>query len=206
MKRALTVSNLLSYTPDLLEFEDEWLRSFGKPECTGSILIYGMPKMGKTSFALKFAKYLTRFGSVIYDSIEEGKSQTFKLAVLRENMKEAKQRFHWLNKETVPELVERLKARRSPRIIFFDSIQFAELTFKEYKMLKETFPNKLFVFISHVDGREPDGRAAKRIKRDADVFVYIEGFRAFPEGRYGGGESFDIWPEKAQKYWNGKLK
>ena len=56
--------------------------------------------------------------------------------------------------------------------------------------------------MSHVDGNLPEGRVARKIWRDADVYIRVEGFRGFPVGRYGGGEPIDIYPERAVRYWD----
>jgi hypothetical protein len=80
-------------------------------------------------------------------------------------------------------------------------VQFAELTYVQYKQMKEGFPRKLFIYVSHIDGKQPDGRVAKRIMRDSNIVFRIEGHRAFPVGRYGGNGTIDIWAERANAYW-----
>jgi hypothetical protein len=147
------------------------------------------------------AKYLTSFRRVAYDSVEEGLSLTMQMALERVAMEETGTRFILLEKEEIGELKERLIKKMSPEIVFLDSVQFAELTFTDYKMMKATFPHKLFVYISHKKGHEPDGRTATRIWRDANVVFNVEGFRAFPVGRYGGGESIDVDEKMAAEYW-----
>lgn len=202
MKRAWSVDNLLNAKFRTLDFEGAWLDSCGCPELAGSWFIYGPPKNGKTSFAMLLAKYLTRFGRVAYDSVEEGFSQSIRDAMVRADMKEVGRRLILLDKEDVGELVDRLSRRKSPEIVVIDSIQFLGLQFEDYKRLKQTFPDKLFIYISHVDGRHPDGNVAKRVMRDANIFFRIEGFVAYPTSRYGGGAPFTISEEKARDYWS----
>lgn len=200
-KRAYSVKNVMDAKFRTLPFDGEWLSAVGTPELTGSWMIYGAPKNGKTTFAMMLAKYLTRFGRVAYDSVEEGLSQTIKMAMERVGMEEVGHRLILLDKEGVDELAERLARRKSPGIVVIDSVQFLGLNFSQYKRLKEQFPDKLFVYISHVDGRKPEGSTAQSIWRDANVYFRVEGYRAFPVGRYGGGECIDVWPEKAAEYW-----
>lgn len=201
MKRALSVQNVLTSRYNTMPFEGMWRDAVGEPELSGSWIIFGDTKNGKTSFAMMLSKYLTEFGKVIYDSVEEGNSRTIQLAVERAKMLEAGTRWMLLDKESKEELTKRLLRQRSPEIVFIDSVQFMDLKFSEYKHLKETFPNKLFVYISHVDGRRPAGPVATRIMRDANVIFRIEGFKAFPTGRYGGGEPVTIWEKGANEYW-----
>ena len=203
MKRAYSVNNIINAKFNTLDFDGVWKAGIGNPELTGSWVIYGPPKNGKTSFAMKLSRYLTRFGSVAYNSVEEGLSLTIKMAIERENIISCGRRWVLLEKEDIPALIERLKKQRSPEIIIIDSVQFMDLKFSEYKKLKEMFPKKLFIYISHVDGGVPDGNTAKRIWRDANVVFRIEGFRAFPVGRYGGGTPIDVSVEKAKEHWGG---
>lgn len=201
MKRAWSVDNVLSKKFRTLPFDGAWLAACGCPEVCGSWFIYGPPKNGKTSFAMQLAKYMTRFGRVAYDSVEEGFSQSIKEAMIRTRMKEVGGKLLLLDKEGIPELTERLKRKKSPEVVIVDSIQFLGLQFAEYKELKRMFPGKLFVWISHVEGKMPDGGTARRIWRDANIAFRIEGFKAFPVGRYGGGEPYTISEEKAAAYW-----
>ena len=201
MKRALSVSNVASAKFKTLEFEGEWLRAVGKPELTGAWFIYGPPKNGKTTFAMMAVKYLSNFERCAYDSIEEGLSLSIQLAMERTDMDDVGGRVVLLDKMEISELIPYLKRHKSPNVVVIDSVQFAELTFAQYKRLKETFPGKLFIYVSHVEGRQPDGQVAKRIWRDSNVVFRVEGHRAFPVGRYGGGDYIDVWEERAEEYW-----
>ena len=87
MKRAYSVQNVLDAKFNELPFEGIWLDAVGRPELTGTQIIYGPPKNGKTSFAMQYAKYLTNFGRVAYNSVEEGLS-LLQMAMGRTNMEE----------------------------------------------------------------------------------------------------------------------
>ena len=201
MGQALSVSKVLSAKFHTLDIDGDWQAAIGQPELTGSWMIYGPPKNGKTTFAMMLAKYLSKYARVAYDSIEEGLSKTIQMAMERVNMKEVGGRVVLLDKEPFGELVKRLHRQKSPDVVIIDSVQFMDLRFDEYKRLKTAFPDKLFVYVSHVSGRQPDGQVAKRIWRDANVFFRIRGYRAFPTSRYGGGAYIDVWPEEAEKFW-----
>lgn len=201
MGQALSVSKVLNAKFHTLEFDEEWLAAVGKPELTGSWMVYGAPKNGKTTFAMMLAKYLSKFVRVAYDSVEEGLSQSIQMSMERVGMKEVGGRVVLLDKEPIADLVKRLHRQKSPDVVIIDSVQFLDPSFSEYKKLKTAFPDKLFVYVSHVSGRQPEGQVAKRIWRDANVYFRIEGYRAFPVSRYGGGGTIDIWAERAAEYW-----
>lgn len=156
---------------------------------------------------MQLAKYLTKFGRVGYNSVEEGVSLSIQEAYNRVNMKEVAPKVLLLDKETVPELIVRLDKPKSPSIVFIDTVQFWDLKFSEYKELKSRYPHKLFIYISHQDGRNPDGHVAKRIWRDANVIFEVEGFKAFVTGRYGGNPDAEIIinEERAARYWGLKM-
>lgn len=202
MKRAYSIRNVLDARFKTLDFDGEWLAAVGRPELGGSWMIYGAPKNGKTSLAMMLARYLTRFCRVAYDSVEEGLSLSIQNCVERTFEGESNQRFLLLHKEGVEELTERLSKRSgSPDAVVVDSVQFMGLRWEEYKRLKERFPHKLFIYVSHVDGNQPEGRVARKIWRDADVYIRVEGFRGFPVGRFGGERPIDVYPERAAVYW-----
>lgn len=204
INRALTVHDLTAYKARVLPFDGHFLNAFGMPELRGSWIIWGNPANGKTRMALQLAKYMAGFTRVVYDSLEEGLSLSMKNAVIGCAMADVSRSFTLLDQEPVSELTERLKRRKSADVVFIDSIQYTGITYAEYKQLRDTFPHKLLVFVSHADGKEPKGNVAKSVRYDAFVKIYVEGYKAFPQSRYGGGNEYIIWPKGAQDYWDYK--
>ena len=201
IRRAMSVDNVMQSKYKTLPFEGKWKDGIGCPEITGSWVIMGPPKNGKTSFAMMLSKYLTNFLNGAYNSIEEGNSLSIQEAMKRVSMDEVSGKLVFLDKMPIEEMEEWLKMRNSPDFLVIDSIQFADMTWVQYKRLKECFTDKIFIFISHIEGRQPEGSVAKRIYKDANVTFMVEGFRAFPRGRYGGGASIDVSEELADAHW-----
>jgi len=199
--RAKSVEDVLRQKMNVLPFDGEYADAFGTPELFGSWIIWGESGNGKTRLALQLAKYFTRFAKVAYNSLEEGISLSFKRALKASNMQQCKRKFVIVS-ESIEDLTLRLYKRKSPDVIIIDSLQYSGLTYPSYKQLRETFPNKLFIFISHADGKLPEGRTAKKIRYDAFVKIRVEGYKAFPVSRYGGGQPFIIWEDGALKYWS----
>lgn len=197
VKRALTVNEIRNYKPVELNFEGEWLAAIGKPELTGSWIIWGNSANGKTRFALQLAKYLSTFRRVAYDSLEEGLSKTMKIAIIDTGLDK---NFILLDKEPIDKLRERLRKRKSPDVIFIDSLQYTGINYSDYKRLKDEFRGKLFVFISHAEGRDPKGNVAKSIRYDASVKIPVVGYATIPQSRYGGGEKYIIWQYGYDKF------
>lgn len=197
-KRAYCTTQLDSKRMAIMPFEGQWQALMGQPERSGSWLIWGNSGNGKTSFALQLAKYLTNFGRVAYNSLEEGISESLKRSI-RINGLVGVKRLILLDSEPMDELKERLNRPKSPNIIIVDSLQYCGIDYRQYKALRSDYGSKLFIFVSHADGKEPAGRTARSIRYDANVKIYIEGYKAYAVSRYGGGEPYTIWNDGAQK-------
>ncbi len=188
-----------------LPFEGDWYEAIGKPEISGAWLIWGDSGNGKTRFALQLCKYLAQFCRVAYNSMEEGASKSMKKAFREVGMNEVRRNVILLDNEPISELKERLRKRRSPDVVVIDSVQYTGMSYRDYTALRAEFRNKLFILISHADGKNPAGRTAKSIRYDAFVKIRIEGYRAFALSRYGGGEPFTIWEAGAKAYFSENL-
>lgn len=204
-RNAKGVREMLSIKYDTFPFEGSWFNAFGNPERKGVWLIWGNSANGKTSFAMKLCKYLCQFGRVAYDSLEEGACLTMQNKISEFGMMEVNRRFLLIDNENMEQLSIRLKRQKSPDIVVIDSLQYAQLKYPDYIKFKEMHANKLLIFISHADGRLPNGRAAKSVMYDATLKIYVEGYRAFSKGRFEGPVGYyDIDPIKAPAYWAGK--
>lgn len=207
IKRAVSVDDILKKKFVDLELSKQFKRLLGKPERSGVWIIWGESFNGKTSFCLQLAKELCPSGKVYYNTLEEGARKSMQTAIIRENMKEVKRRFTIGNRESIEDLKIRLRKKIHPHIVFIDSLQYTGMTKAEYKALKEEFAEKiLFIFISHADGKNPEGALAKFVKYDADVKIRVEGYQATCLSRLGGeNEPYTIWEEGAAQY-NIKIK
>src|SRR5688572_25895208 len=74
--RALRPSQMINKKRVLYPFEGRFLDSFGQPERIAKWFITGPSGSGKSSFLFILCEYLSRFGSIDYNSFEEGDSQT----------------------------------------------------------------------------------------------------------------------------------
>lgn len=205
LNRAISVSQLEAMEFNELPFEGDWQALIGSPEISGSWLIWGDSGNGKTRFALQLCKYMATFCRVAYNSMEEGASKSMKKAFREVGMNEVKCAVILLDNEPVDELKQRLRKRRAPDVVVLDSIQYSGLNYRDYVALRTEFKHKLFILISHADGKNPAGRTSKSIRYDAFVKIRVEGYRAHALSRYGGGKPYTIWKEGAEAYYNEDL-
>lgn len=206
MARAYSNANIRSARFRVADFGGAWRDSIGMPVLRGTWLIYGGSGSGKTSFCLQLAKYLSQFGRVLYNSLEQGLSPTMQSAWIAGGMEEAGRRVKLLDREGYDELFERLAKRQSPEIVIIDSINYLRgLRLSDYQLLSQRYRKKLFIVVAHEKGGEPKGALAQAIRYDADVKIRVEGYRAMVTSRYAtsevGGQDYIIWDKGAEGYW-----
>lgn len=179
-----------------LPFQGEWKGLIGTPEVTGCWIIWGLSGNGKTRFSLQLAKYMAGFQKVYYNTLEEGMKLSFKKALKANNMQAAGNRFGFQS-ENLQQMRARLGQKRSPNIIFIDSLQYLNPTKEDVKALLRDFPDKLFIFISHAQGLQPKGEIADEIRYHSNVKIRVHQFLASPAEttRYGGDKPYIIWEE-----------
>lgn len=204
IKRAVSVDELIKKKFTELPLEGKWKDLIGSPERSGSWIIWGLSGHGKTTFNMQLAKYLTKFGKVEYNTLEEGARKSMQMAVIENRMDECRKgSFKILNKLSIEEVKERLRRHKAAKIIFTDSVQYTFLNKREYKELQREFPDVLFIWVSHAEGKEPLGALGKAIRYDADVKIHVLGFKAFSISRLNRGtvsKPYTIWEEGAKEY------
>lgn len=201
-KRAVSVTELLSKKYKTLDFRGQWLDAFGTPEKCGVWFIWGASGNGKSRLVAQLCKELSRFGRVAYNSLEEADSLTIQKSFSDSGLAEVKHRVILVN-ESIADLSARLREPKSPSFVIIDSFQYTRMNYAQYISFKERHRNKLIIFVSHADGKQPSGRSAKSVMFDAALKIWVEGFKAFSKGRYIGpnGGEYTIWLEGAEKYW-----
>ncbi len=166
-----------------MEFETIGLQGkfrelIGDP-CVGfSAMVYGLPKSGKSTLCIDFAKYLAQHhGKVLYVAIEEGFGYTLK------------------------EKLERLRAIH-PNIyvsedipndlsdydyVFIDSVSRAKLTIEDLNNLKKTNTGIAFIFVFHTT-KNGQFKGQNQFAHDVDVIIEVADEKAKGNGRFGWGE------------------
>ena len=189
MTRTLSIRNLYSKKYEYMPLEGEFARVLGNQTREGAWLFYGAEKNGKTTFALILADYLSRLEKVLYISAEEGLSDTFQHACLRAGIKVSNAKLKCIDYIPLEALTERLRRRKSERIVFIDNLTVYgdELKGRGIWNLLTNFPGTLFIFLAHEKDGEPYTAAAKMCKRLSKVFARIEGLTAILGGRCPGG-------------------
>jgi len=208
MARVLGLKQLLQRKYTFLEnLPPEIIHSFGQLTRNFIMIIWGLSGNGKSNLMMQLLRAFMPFGKVLYVGLEEGFEASMQMNVLRHLSEEDAGKIEFADHEmTYDALVIKLKKKKSPRFIIIDSVQYWNISYEQYKRLKEMFPSKSFIFISHAKGKEPDGKTAEKIRYDAPIKVHVVGYIAFVVSRYGGNKPYVIWEEGAKKFWGNKYK
>ena len=141
--------------------------------------------------------------------LEEGDSLSLQRSFEDVNMMEVSGKLVLLDRMPIDELSEKLAKRKSWDIVLIDSLQYTGMTYADYKRLRRDHPNKLFIFISHAKGNNPDGKLAEKVMYDSSCKIFVECFRADAKSRYlDKGQTmrpFVIWEERASLFWGDRL-
>lgn len=204
MARSLSARQVLEIRREEIALGGEWEDCVGTMDRHGVVFVWGNSGNGKSSAVISLCKELARYGKVLYLSKEEGFSLSFQNALRRFGMTECGKRFQVIDCD-MEELDERLSRKRSPEFVVIDSFQYVQMGYRQYLAFKERHPDKLLVLVSHADGKQPSGRAARSVMYDAGLKIWIEGYKAFSKGRFIGrtGEAV-IWQKGAEEYWGRK--
>lgn len=196
-KRAYSPREVLAKTYVTLPWDGEWAEAFGYPSVNETWLIQGQSAAGKSSFAMQLARKLCEYGLVLYLSYEEGVSQSFQKRLERFHMNEVQGRFRIAVEDSLEEVIDRLRKKKSPRFVMVDSFQKAGWSYEDTLSLIKRFPRKSFIFISQEHKGQPLGKPAIRLKYDAGVKIRVVNYKAYCQGRFipAAGAHYVVWEE-----------
>jgi len=175
---------------------EEWRSHLGNLSENFRMIIEGKSGHGKTEYVLKLSKMLAmHYGKVHLNSVEQGKSDSFKEAFDRCNMHEVESGKWMLGGKQMREFdyyFKRMQRPNSGRVLIIDSLDYFSLTLAQFKQLHERFPHKSIIIIAW---NNPMDSHAKKIKYMCDIKVEINDFEAKIRSRFGGNKPLVIWKE-----------
>jgi hypothetical protein len=137
---------------------------------------------------------------ILWNDLEEGDSHSLKMVFKRTKMEEAKGKIILLDRMPLQEIHTKLDRPKSPNIIIINSLQHAMINKREYLELTRRYDNKKFIWLSHAEGKEPEGRLAKFVRYDSNEKIWIEGGVAFSASRTEDTKPLAFIPDMAAKY------
>lgn len=170
-----------------LGFVGKYRKLIGDPSKGFTAMVYGKPKMGKSFFCIDFAGYLARnHGKVLYIAREEGLDMTLQEKL---NAKDVKHPNLFVS-DTIPEDLSYFD------FIFFDSVNKLGLSASDLETLKQSNPNKSFIYVFQTT-KEGNFRGANEFQHDVDVVIQVpEKGLAVQNGRFNQGGEMRIFEDK----------
>jgi hypothetical protein len=168
---------------DTIGLQGKYRDLIGDP-CVGfSAMVFGLPKSGKSTLCIDFAKYLAEHhGKVLYCAIEEKFGYT---------LKEKIERLHATHpnlyvSETIPEDLSDYD------FVFIDSVSRAGFDLDYLRQLRKDNPKTSFFFIYHTT-KEGNFRGKNENAHEVDVIIEVADGKAKGNGRFGIGEEIDVF-------------
>lgn len=181
---------LMNMEFESMEFDQGWEDFMQSPARNMKIAIYGKPKNGKTSGACKFANYLTKFGNVLYNFVDQGINKSTQ-DIWRNSGNEDNPKAFVTDANTLDSLKE-LAASGDYQFIFIDMINdYINKTKLKPHEFKEQFINAfpeiswILVFEVTKTGNFKGDQGWTHI---VDSIVTTEDFVMENRGRYGFGQ------------------
>lgn len=186
----MSAADMVDMEFDTIEFSGDWQELFGNPAPNFDMLIHGEPGSGKTTFLLKFAKYLSlNFGKVFYVSSEEYGAAT--LTKMLQDYEIVSENLFFAN-----DLSEPLD---NYDFIIIDSVNDMGLTLAEFKDLREQYPMTAFILVlQHT--KSGDYRGGKDWEHEVEIAgEVVEGVVTMYRNRYGVKGSLNIFEPISNK-------
>jgi len=163
--------------------QGKYRKLIGDP-CVGfSAMVYGLPKSGKSTLCIDFAKYLAQnHGKVLYCAIEEKFGYTLKEKIDR--LRAFHQNLYV--SETIP------KNLSDYGFVFIDSVSRAGFDMDYLRKLRNENPKTSFIFIYHTT-KEGNFRGKNENAHEVDVIIEVANGKAKGNGRFGIGEEIDVF-------------
>jgi hypothetical protein len=192
------VKQMQSWKFEENNFPGAWGKHLGTIPKRFLMYIDGDAGHGKTEYEIQLAKMLAaHFGKVRINNVEQGKHVQIQQSSVRNELHTLPAgKFVFCSVNDFDVMVADLKKVNRGRVSIIDSISYFPLTTAQVQELIKLFPNKSFVFIAYL-AHYQQYRAVRHL---CDIKVRVEDFVATVQAnRFGGGEPFNIWPDRKQK-------
>ena len=173
---------LLGMDFETIGLQGKYRELIGDPSVGFSAMVYGLPKSGKSTLCLDFAKHLAEHhGKVLYCAVEEGFGYTLKEKIERLN---ASHRNLYIT--------DRIPSDLTPyQFVFIDSVSKAGMDVTDLEELRKQYPGVSFIFIYHTT-KEGRFKGVNTHAHEVDVIIEVGKGEAKATGRFNAGGQLKI--------------
>jgi predicted ATP-dependent serine protease len=159
---------------ETIGLQGKYRELIGDPSVDFSAMVYGLPKSGKSTLCIDFARHLAEHhGKVLYVAIEEGFGYT---------LKEKFERLNAIHPNLV--IAEKLPDDLALfQFVFIDSVSKAGLTTDDLTYVRKQYPTTAFIYIFHTT-KDGNFRGKQGFAHDVDVIILVENGVAKANGRF----------------------
>jgi predicted ATP-dependent serine protease len=173
--RVISSTELAGMQFETIGLQGKYRELIGDPSVGFTAMVYGLPKSGKSTLCIDFARHLAeQHGKVLYVAIEEGFGYT---------LKEKFERLKAIHPNLV--IAEMLPDDLSQfQFIIIDSVSKAGLSTDDLTSLRKQYPKISFIYIFHTT-KVGNFRGKQGFAHDVDVIIEVKNGVARGNGRFG---------------------
>ena len=168
---------------ETIGLQGKYRKLIGDPSVGFTAMVHGLPKSGKSTLCIDFARHLAEHhGRVLYAAIEEGFGYT---------LKEKFERLNAIHPNLV--IADKLPENLSMfDFVFIDSVSKAAMTIEQMVRLHKQFPKTAFIFIFH-STKDGKFRGSQGFAHEVDCIIDVENGIARGNGRFGVGGEINVF-------------
>ncbi|MDY0215389.1 MAG: hypothetical protein RBS19_00395 [Bacteroidales bacterium] len=177
---------ILETNVEVYPFTDDYYKIFGEPDIRFSTIIRGEAKSGKSTYAAKFAQYVSQFGKVLYVSAEERlNSKTLQNRLRYCKVESPKVRF--IHEKHIDKIEAKIRTGGF-RFVIIDSVQHVQMTYDEFEAMRHAFKRRKISW--HLIMQM--GVNITKWKHEVDVLVEVKNGWAQVHGRYNAASRIRV--------------
>lgn len=186
----IPVAELLNMEFEILPFSGKWadfMQYVPRNVCTA---IYGKEGAGKSSFAWKFADYLTQFGPVLYNVVDQGLNAMTVKVITDAKVKNIDK----IGTSDAGSLDALEKDMEGYQFVFIDLINNYNITPEAFRDFKRKHNDKSFHLVFEtLKDKVGTFKGQGSWMNIVDAKIHLDTFLATNSKRCGNGQ-FDVWP------------
>ena len=192
----MSADELTEFDYPKYEFYGKYQKFFGQPSTNAHYMIYGLPKGGKSTFALHFAKYLAdNFGNVLYVASEEGFSATLQQKVRTFGLKS--RNLHFSNFREAEPIMELADSGEFDFLVI-DSVNYIKITPEQIEDIKARNPDLSVITIQQAT-KDGNYKGDTAYAHNCDIVVVVDKGVATQRGRFNDEASMEVFPPRDEE-------
>jgi hypothetical protein len=173
---------LLSMDFETIGLQGKFYDLIGDPSVGFSAMVYGLPKSGKSTLCLDFAKHLAEHhGKVLFCAVEEGFGYTLKEKI--ERLKASHPNLFITDR--IPQDVS------AYQFVFIDSVSKAGIDISDIELLRKQHSETSFIFIYHTT-KEGRFKGVNTHAHEVDVIIEVGKGDVKATGRFNAGGRMEM--------------